>query len=99
MEEKLSSLLSSYLDNFDESDTFDHLGCNHDDVLNLITGKEIFEFFERFDGQLHHQLKLLRNCMQMYEILLLFVRATSQDIWNLHLTSLEQLVKTSGTST
>ena len=56
---------------------------------NLITGKEIFEFLERFDGQLHHQPRFLRNCMQKYEILLLFVRATRQGIWNLHLTSLE----------
>ena len=92
MEEKLSSLLSSYLGNFDESDTFGHLRCNHDDVLNLITGIEIFEFFERFDGQLHHQPRFLRNCMQMYEILLLFVRATRQDIWNLRLTSLELMI-------
>ena len=92
MEEKLSSLLSTYLANFDESGTFDDLRCNHDDLLNQITEQEVFESLKRFDGQLHHQPRFLRNCMQMHEILILFIRATRQGIWNLHLTSLELMI-------
>ena len=45
-----------------------------------------------FDNSLNHQAKFLRNFMKMFE-LLLFIRATQQQIRNLHLVSLHELSK------
>ena len=48
---------------------------------------------EQFDSKLSTQPKFLRNVMAMFENLLLFIWATCLRIWDLHLTSLEQLAK------
>ena len=50
---------------------------------------------EQFDSKLSTQPKFLRNFMAMFENLLLFIWATRLRIWDLHLTSLEQLAKSS----
>ena len=60
--------------------------------LNAIDEEETFVSLKIFDEQLQHQSKFLRNFKSMHEILLLFTRATRQDIWNLHLTSLLELM-------
>ena len=51
------------------------------------------EFLDEFDSKLTGQGKMLRNFMDLVEIMLLFIKATRQGIWDLHLTSLEMFVK------
>ena len=48
---------------------------------------------EQFDSKLSTQPKFLRNFTAMFENLLLFIWVTRLRIWDLHLTSLEQLAK------
>ena len=61
------------------------------DLVNAISEEEIFYLLKKFEEMLQHQARFLCNCMHMYK-LLLFIRATSQGIWNLHLTSLELMI-------
>ena len=92
-EEKLSSLISKYLLNFDPDITDNSfLREKHMDIVQDISNEEIFKSLNDFDKQLKHQPKFLRNYMQMFEILLLFTRATMQGLWNLHLTALQLMV-------
>ena len=51
------------------------------------------DFLEEFDCKLTGQRKMLRNFMNLVEIMLLFIRAIRQEIWDLQLESLEMLVK------
>ena len=44
------------------------------------------------DDRLNDQSKFLNNYMKMYEVLLLFNRATCQGNWNLHPSSLELMI-------
>ena len=44
---------------------------------------------KQFDEGLNYQAKFLRNYMKMFEVLLLFIRASREENWKLHLASLE----------
>ena len=46
-----------------------------------------------FDDNLKNQARFLCNCMNLFESSLLFIRATHQQIWELHLGSLHNLSK------
>ena len=81
--------ISEYLDGFDTPGAFDELYSSHNDPVNAISEEVIFNSLKKFNETLQHQARFLRNCMHVYEILLLFIRATRQGIWKLHLTSLE----------
>ena len=61
----------------------------HDDLIEKVTEEKIFQSFQQFEDRLNNQLKFLNNYMKMYEVLLLFTRATHQGNWNLHLSSLK----------
>ena len=63
------------------------------DLIDTYGNIEFQEKQEEFDNSLSKQAKFLRNFMKMFESLLLFVRATRQKDWELHLTSLNGLVK------
>ena len=65
----------------------------HMDLIDTLGNIEFQEKQEEFDNSLSKQAKFLRNFMKMFESLLLFVRATRQKDWELHLTSLKGLVK------
>ena len=60
-----------------------------DDLQELGT----FSLVNEFDSQLKGQPKLYRNFMKLVGIMLLFVRASPQGLWELHLASLEMFVK------
>ena len=45
------------------------------------------------DKSLTNQAKYFRNFMKVFELLLLFARATRQQLWELHLSTLHQLTK------
>ena len=65
----------------------------HMDLIDTLGNIEFQEKQEEFDNSLTKQAKFLRNFMKMFESLLLFVRATRQKDWELHLMSLNGLVK------
>ena len=47
---------------------------------------------KQFDEGLNYQAKFLRNYMNMFEVLLLFIQASRKENWELHLTSLELMI-------
>ena len=46
-----------------------------------------------FDKSLANQAKYFPNFMKVFELLLLFTRATRQQLWELHLSTLHELAK------
>ena len=66
---------------------------NYHQLLEEFAKCDIFEVQKCFDAGLKNNAKFLRNYMKMVEILLRFIRATRQGLWDLHLTTLDELVK------
>ena len=52
----------------------------------------LFHCIELHDQSLTQQAKFLRNYMRMFEVLLLFNRASREENWKLHLTSLNSMI-------
>ena len=52
----------------------------------------LFHCIELHDQSLMQQAKFLRNYMRMFEVLLLFNRASREENWKLHLTSLNSMI-------
>ena len=70
------------------------LNINSNNVLFEIRSKNgILDKLNQFDESLDQQALYLRTFMRMYESLLMFVRATCQGLWKLHLSSLNCFVK------
>ena len=89
-EDKLRSLIAVYLLEFESKEFSNIKLCpQHDDLIEKVTEEKIFQSFQQFEDRLNNQLKFLNNYMKMYEVLLLFTRATHQGNWNLHLSSLK----------
>ena len=76
----LSEVISRYLG--DKTRDFNQL-------LHDMTNLNLFEFLDEFDSKLTDQGIILRNFMNLVEIMLLFIRATREGIRDLQLTSLE----------
>ena len=92
-QDKMRSLISAYLLEFESKDLSNIKLCSqHDDLIENVTEEKIFQSFQQFEDRLNNQPKFLYSYMKMYEILLLFTRATRQGNWNLHLSSLEQMI-------
>ena len=53
---------------------------------------ECSQLLSKFDDSLIYQSSFLQNYMNMVEVLLLFTRASSQRLWELHLYSLNEMV-------
>ena len=66
---------------------------NHQKLIGLISSIDFITLQTEFDEQLTNQAKFLRNCMSLFETLLLFLRASRQQNWELHLVSLHNLCK------
>ena len=66
---------------------------NHNNLLGLLKSLDFSSIQRRFDEQLRNQAKFFRNYMALFELLLLFVRATRQQSWEIHLSSLHNLCK------
>ena len=47
---------------------------------------------KKFDEGLNYQARFLRNYMKVFEVLLLFIRASREETWELHLASLELMI-------
>ena len=66
---------------------------NHQKLIELISSIDFITLQTEFDEQLNNQAKFLRNYMSLFETLLLFLRASRQQNWELHLVSLHNLCK------
>ena len=67
---------------------------NHREEIRKVMNEEgLSEKLQIFFKSLDHQDRFLRNYMDMFESLLLFVRSSRQGLWELHLSSLDGLIK------
>ena len=66
---------------------------NHQKLIELISSIDFITLQTEFDQQLTNQAKFLRNYMSLFETLLLFLHASRQQNWELHLVSLHNLCK------
>lgn len=64
---------------------------NHEKLLEAIESVDLINMQEEFDNSLTHQSKFYRNYMLLFELLLLFIRASREQSWNLHLNTLHNL--------
>ena len=60
--------------------------------LSKMQDDGLLKKIKQFDEDLNYQAKFLRNYMKMFEVLLLFIRASREENWELHLTSLELMI-------
>ena len=73
--------------------------CLPDDLKEHVDGlKKIFkengilETLEIFVNALENQGKFYINYMKMFEVILLFIRASKENLWQLHLSSMNDFV-------
>ena len=57
--------------------------------LSKMQDERLIKEIKRFDEGLNYEAKFLRNYMKMFEVLLLFIRASREENWELHLAFLE----------
>ena len=60
--------------------------------LSKMQDDGLLKKIKQFDEGLNYQAKFLRNYMKMFEVLLLFIRASREENWELHLASLELMI-------
>ena len=66
---------------------------NHQKLIELIFSIDFISLKTEIDEQLTNQAKFLRNYLSLFETLLLFIRVSRQQNWELHLASLHHLCK------
>ena len=66
---------------------------NHQKLIEFTSSIDFIGLQTEFDEQLTNQAKSLRNYMSLFETLLLFIRASWQQNWELHLVTLHYLRK------
>ena len=75
---------------YDDHPTFQAF---HNNMLEKFESIYIFSNFESFRNSLKNQGKFFNNYMKMVETLLLFIRSSTEGLWNLHLASLNDFTK------
>ena len=60
--------------------------------LSKMQDDGLLKKIKQFDEGLNYQAKFLRNYMKMFEVLLLFIRASREENWELHPASLELMI-------
>ena len=60
---------------------------HHDTANYKMNHKETIDFLDMFDKSLKNQAKYSPNFMKVFELLLLFTRATRQQLWEIHLST------------
>ena len=66
---------------------------HHQQMMQILANENYMEKVRTFENTLAGQAKFLHNFMKMYEILLQFIRASRQGVWELHLSSLHEMTK------
>ena len=64
---------------------------NHKNLMEIFQTLDFELLQQKFNESLIHQAKFYNNYMTMFESLLLFIRASREQSWQLHLTSLHSL--------
>ena len=70
----------------------DKLRRNNRDALEVLKATDFHRIQKEFDDQMKLQARFYRNYMSMFETLLLFIRASRQQCWGLHLEALNAMV-------
>ena len=65
----------------------------HESLVAILESLNFQDTQNNFDASLNHVAQFLRIFMRIFEYILLFIRATRQQKWELHLASLHELVK------
>ncbi|XP_066919527.1 uncharacterized protein [Clytia hemisphaerica] len=63
----------------------------HDSIQDVLTKIDFAKLQKDFDTTLVNQSKYMRSFMRLFEVLLLFIRASRDQLWNLHLQTLHSL--------
>ena len=66
---------------------------NHKETIDFLENINFHGLQDMFDKSLTNQAKYFRNFMKLFELLLLFTRATRQQLWESHLSTLHELAK------
>ena len=64
---------------------------SHRSLFEAIETINFAQLQKEFDSQLSNQSRFFRNFMKLFELLLLFTRASRDQLWELHLQSLHAL--------
>ena len=66
---------------------------NHEQLMTGLNSLNFFHSLDEFGKRFEKQPKFLWNYMKLFEVVLLFIRATRESFWELHLASLEEFIK------
>ena len=84
--------LKSFCECFNILDTTETYDAEIEAVTTQLFEKKFFQTYLDFKIEVTGQAKFYLNFVKMYELLLLFMRATRQSLWELHLASLEAMI-------
>ena len=73
----------------------DDLKEHADDLKKIFKENRILETLEKFRNALENQGKFHINYMKIFEVILLFIRVSRENLWQLHLSSMNNFVNTS----
>ena len=90
--QKINPLIKHYVECFNDIDTSKDYLIQCQSLIDNLSDESFFELLHKFKEEMKGQPKFYLNFMKMYEILLLFTRATRQGLWDLHLASLELMI-------
>ena len=65
---------------------------NNKNLLERLQNAKFYLLQKEFDRKMENQARYYRNYMAAFEILLLFIRASRQQSWELHLEALNEMV-------
>ena len=77
------------LNNYKHHETANYQ-MNHKETNDFLENINFHGLQDIFDKSLTNQTKYFRNVMKVFELLLLFTRATRQQLWKLHLSTLHE---------
>ena len=69
----------------------DHVKHNHEYLLDAVRSIKLSALKDAFDKSLKNRTKFYRIYMELFEAILLLIRGTREQLWELHLYSLQQL--------
>ena len=88
----IESSLKSFCECFNILDTTKTYDVEIEAVTTQLSEENFFQTYSNFKNEVTGQAKFYLNFMKMYELLLLFTRATPQSLWDLHLALLEAII-------
>ena len=74
-----------------DDDNKEEVQQNHKRIIDEITKINFIGLKDAFDKSLKNEAKFYRLYMNLFELILSFIRAKREESWNLHLSSLHDL--------